>query len=65
MKTVKSILAVVAFLFILGYVGRKDMVNEVIYTMPSETYHDIKDSLTFHGEEPSDAEIAEFYMEMN
>lgn len=62
MKTVKSILAVTAFLFVLGYAGHTDMTNEVIYTMTQEEYEEIKDSLSVNGEEPSEKEIARYYL---
>ena len=62
MKTVKSILAVTAFLFVLGYAGHTDMTNEVIYTMTDKEYNEIKDSLSADGMVPSDREIALFYI---
>lgn len=63
MKVLKGILGAVAFFAVLFLAGTADRTNEIIYTMPGETYEEIKCKLTVEGEEPSDREIAEFYIE--
>ena len=52
-----------AFFAILCLAGTADRTSEIIYTMPGETYEEIKCKLTVEGEEPSDREIAEYYVE--
>ena len=63
MKAIKGILGTAAFLAVLFIAGTADRTNEIVYTMPQEAYEEIKGKLTAHGEEPSDREIAEYYME--
>lgn len=62
MKALKGILGTLAFFAILCLAGTADRTSEIIYTMPGETYEEIKCKLTVEGEEPSDREIAEFYI---
>ena len=52
-----------AFFAILCLAGTADRTSEIIYTMPGEAYEEIKCKLTVEGEEPSDREIAEYYVE--
>ena len=63
MKALKGILGTLAFFAILCLAGTADRTSEIIYTMPGETYEEIKCKLTVHGEKPSDREIAEYYVE--
>lgn len=63
MKAFKGIIGTLAFFAILCLAGTADRTNEIIYTMPGETYEEIKCKLTSEGEEPSDREIAEYYVE--
>lgn len=63
MKVLKGILGAVAFFAVLFLAGTADRTNEIIYNMPGETYEEIKCKLTVEGEEPSDREIAEYYVE--
>lgn len=63
MKALKGIIGAVAFFAVLFLAGTADRTNEIIYTMPGETYEEIKCKLTVEGEEPSDREIAEYYVE--
>ena len=58
----KVILGTLAFFAILCLAGTADRTSEIIYTMPREAYEEIKCKLTVEGEEPSDREIAEFYI---
>ena len=62
MKTLKVTLGTVAFFSVLFLAGTADRTSEIIYTMPGEIYEEIKGKLTVDGEEPSDREIAEFYI---
>ena len=62
MKALKGILGTLAFLAILCLAGTADRTSEIIYTMPRETYEEIKCKLTVDGEEPGDREIAEYYI---
>lgn len=55
---VKSILAVLFVIILLGIAGRMDYTEEVIYHMPQEAYNEIKDTL---GEGARDYEIAKYY----
>ena len=63
MKALKGILGTAAFFAVLCLAGTADRTSEIIYTMPGETYEEIKCKLTVEGEEPSDREIAEYYVE--
>lgn len=56
----KAIMAAAAAIILLGWAGRMDYTEEVIYNMPNEAYSQIKERL---GEGASDYEIAEFYIE--
>ena len=56
----KAIIAVAAVIILLGWAGRMDYTEEVIYNMPDEAYSQIKERL---GEGASDYEIAKFYIE--
>ena len=62
MKVLKGILGTAAFFAVLCLAGTADRTSEIIYTMPGDTYEEIKCKLTVEGEEPSDREIAEFYI---
>lgn len=62
MKALKAIICVISFVAALGFAGTYDMTDQVIYTMPTETYHDIKETLAADGDSPSDYEIAMFYL---
>mgnify|MGYP003226052965 FL=1 len=62
MKALKTIICVISFVAALGFAGTSDMTDQVIYTMPTETYHDIKETLAADGDSPSDYEIAMFYL---
>lgn len=53
-------IAVIAVVFTLGYAGRMDYTEEVIYNMPNEVYRQIKDTL---GKDATDYEIAEYFIE--
>ena len=55
---VKSILAVLLVIILLGIAGRIDYTEQTMYNMPDKTYNEIKDTL---GEGASDYEIAKFY----
>lgn len=61
MKILKITLAIATFIAI-GFLGTFERAEQVIYTMDEETYHAIKDSLTFHGRTPSDRQIAKYYL---
>lgn len=52
-------IAVIAVVFALGYAGRMDYTEEVIYNMPNEAYRQIKDTL---GKDATDYEIAEYFI---
>ncbi|WP_418810719.1 hypothetical protein [Paraprevotella xylaniphila] len=62
MKALKVVICVISFVTALVFAGTSDMTEQVIYTMPTETYHDIKETLTVNGDSPSDYEIAIFYL---
>lgn len=62
MKAVMYFIVFIAALAALGIAGESDRVNQIIYTMPRDTYYEIFDSLSIHGQRPSDREIADFYM---
>ncbi len=62
-KTLVNVAAAVLFVAVLGLAGRCDWTDEVIYTMPGETYDLIKAQLSEDGHEPSDYEIARFYID--
>ena len=62
MKTVIYFIVFIAVVAALGIAGESDRVNHIIQSMPRETYYEIFDSLTIHGQRPSDQEIADFYM---
>ena len=62
MKALKGILGTLAFFAILCLAGTADRTSEIIYTMPGDTYEEIKCKLTVEGEEPIDKEIAELYI---
>lgn len=55
-------IAVIAVVFALGYAGRMDYTEEVIYNMPNEAYRQIKDTL---GKDATDYEIAEYFIKKN
>ena len=55
-------IAVIAVVFALGYAGRMDYTEEVIYNMPNEAYRQIKDTL---GKDVTDYEIAEYFIKNN
>lgn len=55
-------IAVVAIIITLGYAGRMDYTEEVIYNMPNEAYRQIKDTL---GKDATDYEIAEHFIKNN
>ena len=63
MKTLKVILGTLAFFAILCLAGTADRTSEIIYTMPREAYEEIKSKLAADGNEPSELEIAEYYIE--
>lgn len=63
MKTALSIFSVIAFIAILGFAGNCDRVDSIIYNMPDETYKEIKKELSCHGREPSDSQIAEYFLD--
>ena len=46
MKAFKGILGTLAFFAILCLAGTADRTSEIIYTMPGETYEEIKCKLT-------------------
>ena len=57
-----TVVAVIAAIIILGYAGRMDYTEEVIYNMPNEAYRQIKDTL---GKDATDYEIAEYFIKNN
>lgn len=62
MKIVKPI-ACAIFLFAAFLVaGTSDRTNAVIYNMPECAYKEIRDTLTIHGERPSEKQIADYYL---
>lgn len=62
MKAIAYIAVFIAVFAALGIAGEADRVNAIIHSMPRDTYNEIYDSLTIHGQQPSDREIADFYM---
>lgn len=65
-KTVEIVcvaLALLGGLTVLGMVGNAERTDEIIRSMDQELYYQIRDSLKVHGEYPTDAEVAEFYLE--
>lgn len=62
MKTIKTIICVMAVIAGLGWLGTIERADQIIYTMDEETYEEIKEKLSCHGKQPSDCEIAEFYL---
>ena len=63
MKALKGILGTAAFFAVLCLAGTADRTSEIIYTRGGETYEEIYCKLTVEGYEPSDREIAEYYVE--
>lgn len=59
-KRVKTALAVLAVILLLGIAGRIDYTEEVIYHMPEKAYNEIRDTL---GHDASDYDIARYYQE--
>ena len=62
MKTKEFIIALVAifaFIGIIGYAGSYEWAEEVCYSMPEEAYYSILDTL---GDDASQKDIAEEYM---
>lgn len=63
-KLIMAILAIVGFFALLGLAGRQDHIEYVILNMSSDDYDTICQKLTAEtGERPSDAEIADYYVE--
>lgn len=54
--------AIIGGLTVLGMVGNAERTDEIIRSMDQELYYQIRDSLRVHGEYPTDAEVAEFYL---
>lgn len=52
-------LAVLAFILLLGIVGRYDYASEVVQSMPEDAYYTILDTL---GDDCTEIAIAEEYM---
>lgn len=63
MKTTLSILGAVSFFALMGFAGNCDRVDSIIYNMPEDTYEEIRKELSCHGHEPSDRQIAEYFLE--
>lgn len=64
MKTLKGIAVTVFILAALGLAGTSDRTNQIIYTMPGDTYQSIRDSLESAGIHATDYRIAEYYVRM-
>lgn len=63
MKKILTFFATILVLAAFLLAGEIDRTNEIIYTMPEATYYEIRDSLhTIHNEEPSESQIADFYI---
>ena len=59
MKVIKVCVGFIAFMAVLGFAGRTDWSDEVIYTMPEQTYQRIEAKL---GTGCSRYDIAKEYM---
>ncbi len=56
--------AIVGMITILGIVGNVDYADQVILSMSQEEYDSVRNHLTAeNGEEPSEIEIAKYFME--
>lgn len=63
-KLILAILAIVGFFALLGMAGRQDYVESVILHMSQADYDNICQKLTAEtGSHPSDADIADYYVE--
>ena len=56
------LMAITGFMVLLGIAGRIDHDEHIILTMSQEDYDTIVDRLTIDGEEPSQHEIATYYV---
>lgn len=57
-RLIYSLIVFIAAMILMGIVGRMDVTEQVIYTMPNETYRAIKSS----HPEFSEVQIAEYYL---
>ena len=56
-----AIMGAVAFFALLGWAGRLDYNEQVILHMSQDDYDTIVQRLSFHGHQPSDNEIVQYY----
>ena len=52
-----------AFVAALGWAGRSDWAGQVVYTMPRETYDEIRAKIEAQGKRATDLRVAEYYTE--
>lgn len=57
-----AILGIVALFAILGWAGRRDFNDQVLLHMSQEDYDSIVTTLSFHGQQPSDNDIVQYYI---
>ena len=63
-KLCMAIVAIVGFFALLGWAGRQDHIEYVILHMSQAEYDTICQKLTAEtGDHPSDADIADYYIE--
>lgn len=63
MKSISLFIVGVGLFIALGLAGECDRVDTIIYNMPDDVRIEIRKELTIHGKEPSDKQIADYYME--
>lgn len=57
-KIAKTVVGVIATMFLLGFAGRCDYNEQVIYNMSDDTYRIMKEQLS----NPSDTEVVDEYL---
>lgn len=57
-----AILGITALFAILGWAGRRDFNDQVLLHMSQEDYDSIVTTLSFHGRQPSDNDIVQYYI---
>lgn len=57
-----AILGITALFAILGWAGRRDFNDQVLLHMSQEDYDSIVTTLSFHGHQPSDNDIVQYYI---
>lgn len=66
MKFAVALCIMICGLMLIGWAGNIDYTEHVIICMSQEEYDSVKNLLTKeNGEEPSESEIAEWYVEHN